>query len=311
MPKKIKKRSKVSREEQALLEPAAPPRLEDYVAPDDPALEFGTPEQWEDAGDEAIAVAPIPLNEEGEVDLEAERRRELEAAEQIELASHRAAAWVERNPVVLLGALVALILAPIVYVIGAGMLASSREDVSAQISPAIIASTRLVEGSPELDFFDTNEEISRPSGVFPSEQARWEAVLAASQAPLKADLGDGPMATAQLTAAAAKLRLGQFDEAITLYESARAKAPSDAIKPFITLGLATAYQGKGDTDKAVAAYDELAKEEDYAALALYQRARVLDLAGQRDQAKDAYHKLLEAHPDTSFKADVERRLAML
>lgn len=311
MSKKIKKRSK-KKDEEELLEaqgPAAEPKLEDYVDANDPAMEFGDPTTWENAGEDDIEVAPLPVDEDGEIDQAA--LEELTASDQLDLASARVADFVEKNLKLIAAALTIAAIAPIVFAIGKevkqGMDVSSAE----KISPAFEQYMRPVENSPELQFFEFNKDFAKPQ-TYASSQVKWETLDKQAAESLKSGPSTGVTATSKLIKAAAALRLEKWDDAISAYGELATKSPSKAIAPIVKLGLAQAYTGKGEHEKAVAAYDELAGlDKSYQPLAIYQKGLILEGAGQKDKAKETYHKLLEQFPETTFKADVERRLALL
>ena len=116
--------------------------------------------------------------------------------------------------------------------------------------------------------------------------------------------------SACFTKASAAFKLGKVDESITLYEEAIAGARGESLD-FARVGLASSLAAKGEHDKVLATYDELAKSENYAAFAKYEKARLLQRAGKSEDAKTLYHEILESHPMTTFRDDIERRLAML
>jgi tetratricopeptide (TPR) repeat protein len=314
MSKKIKKRSKKKDEEglNEISEPEVEPKLEDFVDANDPAMEFGDPTTWDNAGDDEVEVAPLPVGEDGEVDQEAlAAMEELTASDQIDMASARVADWAEKN--IRLIAAVALVaaIAPILFVIGKGIKDSADVKSAQQISPVFDLYMKPAEGSPELQFFEFNKDFPKPK-TFDSQQAKWEAIYKEADSAVAKNPSAGAVYSAKLAKAAAAMRLEKWDESITIYQDMINTSPSAPMRSIAQLGLAQAFSGKKELDKAIDAYEALAKlDKQYEPLATYQKARHQELAGQNDKAKETYHKLLEAHPDTTFKADVERRLALM
>lgn len=311
MAKKIKKRTKRKDEEEVLLEEqeqSQEPRLEDYVDVNDPAMEFGDPTTWENAGEDDIEVAPIPVDEEGEIDEEA--LYELTATDQAEMAQARVLDWFDKNIRLVAGLLVVAAVAPIIYVVAMELKQKSDESTSAVVSKAFSMYAKPVEGSPTAKFFETQKDYKKPA-MYDSQDAKWNAISKeASQAAGQSS--GGAQMTAKMVEAAAAMRIKKFDDAIKIYGEIKTNAPSEPLKTIATLGLAQAHTAKGDAAKAGEAYDTLAKtNKEYEPFAIYYKARSLEMGGKKAEAKKLYNSLLENHPTTSYKADVERRLAML
>ena len=318
MSKKIKKRTKKKDDPElvegvdAAAEPEADLKIEDYVDANDPAMEFGDPSTWEDAGEDKIEVAPLPVDEDGQVDqaaLEAQQQG-LTTTDQLDMASARVADFVEKNIRLIAALIVLAALAPVVYAVGQSVVESSRLSDAERVAGVFKLYMRPVEHSPELQFFEFNKDFTRPD-PHATQQAKWDAIYKEAEAAQAKNPGQA-VYTAKLARAAAALRLERWDEAVTLYTELSTSAPSAAMRPFAQLGLAQALSGKGELDKAVEAYEALGKlDAKYEPLVQYQRALHLERAGKAKEAKEALHKLIELHPDTSYKADVERRLALM
>lgn len=315
MSKKIKKRSK-KKDEEGLNEISgseAEPKLEDFVDANDPAMEFGDPTTWDNAGDDNIEVAPLPVDEDGEIDQEALNALEdqLTATDQIDMASARVADWAEKNIRLIVAVALVAAIAPILFVVGKGIKDNADIKSAQQISPVFDLYMKPAEGSPELQFFEFNKDFPKPK-TFDSQQAKWEAIYKEADSAVGKNPSAGAVYSAKLAKAAAAMRLEKWDESIAIYQDMVTASPSAPMRSIAQLGLAQAYSGKKEIDKAIAAYEALATlDKQYEPLATYQKARHQEIAGQNDKAKETYHKLLEAHPDTTFKADVERRLALM
>ena len=304
MPKKIKKRARPTSQE-----------TEELLDQDSESLEDGD----EVDGDEDDDVIDAEFDGDDDDDDEAphsladELLEEVPAAERdaFHNASYQAASWTEQH-----GATVGLAVI-VAIVVGLGALgykqwsASQAVTDSAQVNKAIKAYATIVEGSQQEAMLKQLRKDFKPKKTFPNEKARWEAVYSDADASLKAHSTGGLAVSAQLAKAASAYRLGKYDEAISTYQAAIKDPLSVHLRPFATYGLAMSQAGKGDTDAALKTLDGLKDDKSFDVLASYQKARLLDLAGKNDAAKDAYHKALEAHPQSPFKSAIERRLSKL
>lgn len=227
-------------------------------------------------------------------------------------ATMRGASWMEENRNLVVGGVIALVVAVIGVWVGTSYIDSQEVEASSTLSPALWDYGVPVEGTEEMEQIRQIDVIEPPENAFESEEARWQAVYKKAGDSLEKNQS-GPVAqSARLTRAAAASRLGKFDEAIKLY-TAYLEGPTDeAMLPFAYLGLATAHGAKGNVEKAAANYDKLVENnEAYEGLAMYQKAKVLEAAGKTDEAKELYHEILETNPKTPYREDIERRLALL
>lgn len=225
-------------------------------------------------------------------------------------ATTSTANWIERNRGLALGGLAAII---IVILGGFGVmeyLKSQDVQASSKLAPAFTAYETPIAGSPELDAL--SQAGINIDKKFDSPEQRWEQVNASADETL-ASTKKGPLAqSARLAKGAAGIRLEKWDESISAYEAYLAEAKGSEIEPFVHQGLATAYAGKGDVESARAQLAKLEEAgEDFAEIAKYQEAVIVDNAGNVDEAKDLYHGILEANPETPYKTQIERRLALL
>ena len=283
MPKKIKKRSK--KQEEELI--------------DDEIVEEEDPEALavydEDAGLGDMVVA-IPEHE----------------RDAFQMASARAADWIEGNRPIAIGIFFAVVALPF---IAYGIYEYSKRqeaDASAVVSEAITVYSRPVEGSPSMQLFEQNEKLKKPEIVYATHAERWQAVYDEASQGLSTHK-DGPLSVAaRYSKASAAYHLGKYAEAVDLYNAVLSDERGSSMRPFATLGLAMSQAGAGDVDAAVESFDTLgAIDDEFSGLALYHKGRVYESAGKKEEAKAAYHELLETSPDTSYKSDVERRIATL
>jgi tetratricopeptide (TPR) repeat protein len=227
-------------------------------------------------------------------------------------ATMHGVSWAERNRGLVIGAAVVLLLASIGGWIYSAVSSSQEVDASQALSPALWDYEVLVEGSPTLEQIQQSDVIPAPEETFASEDARWQAIYETAGEALSENKSGSIAQSARVTRAAAALHLKKNDEAIDLYEEYLSGEVSEPIVPFVYLGLANAYASKGEVEKAAANYEKLVEQnEDYAAMANFQKAKLYDAAGKTDQARELYHQILETNPKTPHRDEIERRLAIL
>ena len=153
-----------------------------------------------------------------------------------------------------------------------------------------------------------------PFPVFSDEAARDAAVAKAVADLQQVAPGTSPALAAKLVEGAAKLRDGDFAAAEATYRDF-IKAAGEA-HPLLFLareGLASAREGRGDVDGALAELRILAgsKGAFYREMALYHQARILADAGRKDEAIAALRSYAEEFPlaEPSLARDAVRALA--
>ena len=225
-------------------------------------------------------------------------------------ATTSTASWIENNRGLALGAVAALIVGVIAVFGVMQYMKSQQVKASAHLSPAFSAYETPIAGSPELQ--SLSQAGITIDKTLDSPEDRWNKVIEAADKTIEANKKGPVVQSARLTKGAAALRLEKWDDAVSAYEAYLADAKPDEIEPFVHQGLATAYAGKGDVESARAQLDKLEKAgENFAEVAKFQEAIILDGAGKTDEAKDLYHGILEANPKTPYKSEIERRLALL
>ena len=151
-------------------------------------------------------------------------------------------------------------------------------------------------GDPEEQGKPDSRGIVDPSPIFKTEEERLNAALkdydeAASERPSAA-----PAAFALLGKGGVLLELGKYDEALAAYESARsssASAKNDVIRAGALEGIGLAREANNDLEGAQKAFEELQQVPSYELLAMYQRARIKDRAGDKAGAKELLNKVFE------------------
>lgn len=226
-------------------------------------------------------------------------------------ATAQGMSWFEQNRGLVLGGIVALVVAVIGVWAALGYMESQKVAASSELSPALWDYETQVEEA-KREAIANDPDLTAPEEEYASEQARWKAIFEKSGSALEAHQQGEIAQSARLTRAAAAVRLGDFDEAVSLYEAYLSGDTDESMLPFVYLGLATAHGAKGNVEDAVANYDKLVEhDESFEGLALYQKAKAFEAAGNTEKAKEIYHEILEAHPQTPYREDIERRLALI
>jgi len=112
------------------------------------------------------------------------------------------------------------------------------------------------------------------------------------------------------------LEAGRFDDAIAAYDGALAAKLDARLRFLAHEGKGYAFEGKGDLDKAAAAFGEL--EQDAVAFrgfykdrATYQKARIAERKGDQAGAVKLYKQVLEKSADSPLHDEITDRLAVL
>jgi TolA-binding protein len=150
---------------------------------------------------------------------------------------------------------------------------------------------------------------------FKSAQERDEAV-ARSMDELQAKHGGTRAArTAALIAGGAELRLKKYDEAMKGYtDYVKGAHPEEPLRAAALEGQGYAHEGKGELDQALAAYEQLERENksDFlAGMGLYHRGRILTLQNKKEDAAKTFTDLASAHPGSQAAKLAQERLGEL
>lgn len=151
---------------------------------------------------------------------------------------------------------------------------------------------------------------------FKSAQERDEAV-AKSMDELRSKYGRTTAAhAAALIAASADLRMKKYDEAIKSYTEYLKDVhhPEEPMRAAALEGQGYAFEGKGDLDQALAAYERLERENksDFLpGMGLYHRGRVLVLQNKKEDAAKVFVDLEGAHPNSEAAKLAQARLTEL
>jgi tetratricopeptide (TPR) repeat protein len=227
-------------------------------------------------------------------------------------ASQRVVAVVapRRKPVIAL--VVALVvsfvgISIINYVDGNKRLAASRSLARIQE----VANAELLDGTSDA-------KDGPKDGVprFKTYAEQQTAVLKELDAFLATSPAAGLKEEALVMKGATLLSAGKSDDAITSYQAALSGRLDARLRFLAHEGLGYAFEGKGDLDKALAAFGQLSSDATefrgfYQDRALFHKARLTEAKGDKAGAVATYRQILDKVPDTTMKDEITDRLALL
>lgn len=226
--------------------------------------------------------------------------------------SMRTLSWLADNQMLVLTALGVAILLGIGAYIGSNYMRQQSVEASKGVSNALRAFEVPVEGSPTLAGMKSVENAAPPGKTYASEKEKWQDVYKRSGTTLSNHESARVAQMARITRASAGLRLGKAEEAVELYRAYLDGERSEEMVPFVYYGLAVALADAGKYQKAVETMDKMIEADDsYESFALYHKGLFAEEAGEIDRAKKFYNKVLETDPESPYKTDINRRLALL
>src|SRR5690606_22622983 len=153
------------------------------------------------------------------------------------------------------------------------------------------------------------QEAGEGEESFASEAERRKALAEAFEA-IRSNHGRSPAGlTATLALADVRYAEGDYDAALSLYESFLEKASADhSLRAFALEGKALALAGKGDLVGALVAFEEVA-QAGLQSRALYGQARIYARQQEWDEARDAGTTPTAAPGPTPEGREADRRLA--
>jgi tetratricopeptide (TPR) repeat protein len=231
-------------------------------------------------------------------------RKDMKEPDKFQQAATQAASWMasRRRHIVLGGAIVvgAVVLLAIVSAVNTG-----REERAGAAAADLLATMAGEVSSVPLP--------GVPGPIFPSDEARQRAVIAAAERLIAAHGGTGAARLGALALGDAHLKLREWDAAKEAYERFLSSAPKDDSLRFGALeGIALAEEGKGNLDAAAQGYERLGREAPaFADRADLERARVLAEAGKKAEARGLLAGFSERHKQSLLAPEASQRLARL
>ena len=188
--------------------------------------------------------------------------------------------------------------------------ARQEQNAAAQLAVALrLYDAPVVTGGEEPAAAGADEHAARAHRHFPSEQAKYEAVVAALE-PVVRTYGDTPsgrMAAFYLGSALAEL--GRGDDAVAAWLRAAEGSPP-LVRAMARYRLAEYYLQEGRSQEALTLLGELVDRPPGGfpvQEALAAQARAYEAAGDRRAAMMTYEKLAEQHPSSVYAAPARRQ----
>jgi len=193
---------------------------------------------------------------------------------------------------------------------GTRRLAASRALVRVQQ----IQTAELLPATDDKNDIESDARSDVPR--FKTQPERQTAVLKELDTFLSQNGSSGLKAQAQIMRGGVLLAIGRFDDALGAYDAALSARLDARLRFLAHEGQGYAYEGKGDLDKAAAAFAKIAADAGafqgfYQDASLYHKARLTELKGDKAGAVAIYKQILDKVPDTAMKDQITDRLALL
>ena len=235
---------------------------------------------------------------------EALSRKDLKAPDKFQEVANRAVDWInghKKNA----RAIALVVAAAVVVGIVAGIAGSLRADKAGALAYEVVRAAGAEVSAVPLP--------GAPGPFYANDAERQKAVVSAAELAIAEYPSTRAGHLALLMKADAQYRLGEADAAIASYQKYLSETSSDDSLRFGALdGLAMALESKGKLDEAAAAWERSGRESPlFADHADVERARVLALAGKKDEAKKLLEGFAERHKGSQFATEAADRLARL
>jgi tetratricopeptide (TPR) repeat protein len=174
------------------------------------------------------------------------------------------------------------------------------------------AATDSKDGESKDSAKESKDDVPR----FKTASERQNAVLKELDQFLAGGAASSLKVEALIMKGATLLDVGRNDDAIAAYQSALSGRLDPRLRFLAHEGLGYAYEGKGDLEKAQAAFGQLTGDASgfhgfYQDRALFHKARLVEIKGDKSGAVMIYRQILDKDPDTSIKDEIVDRLALL
>ncbi len=217
--------------------------------------------------------------------------------------------WAADNQSLIIGAVGFVIVALLVSFF---LIQNSRNN-AIERSDSLTAALDVMSGTVGDDAAPNPNANNANIKRFSTSKAKYTELGAKADAVLSNHGGEDVAQLAGVMKARAAFGLGNYDEAITLYEGwLSANANSDE-KPVVLQALAAAQAAGKKNDAAIATLEKLkALDADtYGEMASYQIGQIYEAAGQKDKAKAAYEELIKSYPDSKQLEYVKMRIDLM
>ncbi|MGB8931089.1 MAG: hypothetical protein WCC48_07565 [Anaeromyxobacteraceae bacterium] len=231
-------------------------------------------------------------------------RKDLKAPDNFQKVATRAVDWItghKKN-----ARTIALVVAvAVVVAIIAALAAGAREAKAGALAYEVLRAAGAEVSAVPLP------GVAGP--FYANDAERQKAVIAAADLALAEYPSSAAGRLALLMKADAQYRLGAADAAIASYRSYLSETSSgDSLRFGALEGIAMALESTGKLDEAAAAWDRSGREvAGYSDHADLERARVLSIAGKKDEARKLLEGFAERHKGSQLAGEAADRLARL
>lgn len=236
-------------------------------------------------------------------------RKELKAPDAFQVAGAQAQGWFqERQKAILVGV-------GVVLVAGLGIGLASYLSGRGEEKAAKTLGGALEPMQRPIDASGTATVTPDEKPPFKSQTAKDEEVVKSLEA-FRQEHGDTTASTtAALPLAQAQFRLGKYDDALKGFDEFLKKANAeDPLRSAALEGRGYVFEAKKDYDQALAAFEQMAREnksEFLAGMGLFHRARVLIAQGKKDDAAKELAAIPTQFPNTAAARMAQERLSAL
>lgn len=226
-----------------------------------------------------------------------------------ERATMSGANWIEKNRMLVLGAIVLFFAALIGWYFFSQNKKAEAIASSTQMNSVFDDFLSPVKGSAELEALTSNPNAPTPNKTFDDETKKWTAIFEAS----KMGVSDTRIVqSARLAKAPAAARLNKLEKATAAYDAFLTGDFDPSAEGPVLSGLASVQVSGKKYEDALKTLTKLqGVSPSYEGAAKYRRARIFEWQKKVEDAKKLYHDILENHPNFPQRSDIERRLALL
>lgn len=224
---------------------------------------------------------------------------------------------------------IAAVVALIVVVTGAMIFQNVDEDHRVEASDALVRIQRMAIAELEPATPEPGADAAKPATPpaapaadkddvprFKTAAERQGAVVKELDAFIAKGAASSLKSEALIMKGSQLLEAGRFDDAVAAFDGALGAKLDARLRFLAHEGKGYAYEGKGDLDRAAAAFGEL--EQDAAAFhgfykdrATYQKARMAERKGDKAGAVKLYKQVLDKSSDSPLHDEISDRLAVL
>jgi tetratricopeptide (TPR) repeat protein len=227
-------------------------------------------------------------------------RREMKGPDKFQVAAAEAAEWAVKRQKVIAAAAVGLLLVAALVVGVMAWLDGRKAAAGGELYHAADVASGEISTVPLPG-------IDRP--VFPTQEAKYRAQVAAAEQVKNEHGGTRAATTAALLEGNARLGLKEWDAAAAAFQRYLAEAPAtDELRFGAFDGLARAQEAKGDLAAAEKTWEQAAGIGFFKNRATLERARVLAKAGKKDEAKKALESIAK---DAPLAPEAQEKLSRL